>query len=111
MNHFIERCKICNTVISQCRCSSPDKEQRWGICDKCKESNKPESLVIKNNNKFIEIGDIVDIFFENNNTIYSAKLLSIPFKQGDCFIVERMNDGSIYYVQNFSYMKKVMREN
>jgi hypothetical protein len=62
------------------------------------------------NKKFIEIGDIVDVYFENSNTIFSAKLLQIPFKQGDCFIVERISDGSIYYVQNFSYMKKVIKE-
>jgi hypothetical protein len=57
-------------------------------------------------NKFIEIGDIVDVFFENSNAIFEAELLQIPFKQGDCFAVKRVSDGSIYYIQNFSYMRK-----
>ena len=36
-NHFIERCKKCNTVISQCRCMSQEKTQVFGVCKKCKE--------------------------------------------------------------------------
>lgn len=38
MSHFIETCKFCGTVISQCRCPSPDKTKRVGVCSKCKES-------------------------------------------------------------------------
>jgi hypothetical protein len=58
-------------------------------------------------NKFIEIGDVVDVFFAESNSIFNAELLQIPFKQGDCFAVKRVSDGSIYYIQNFSYMRKV----
>lgn len=35
MSHFIEICKECNDVISQCRCPSTDKEKRFSICEKC----------------------------------------------------------------------------
>jgi len=36
MNHFIEKCESCTTVISQCRCPSKDKEVRYSKCEKCK---------------------------------------------------------------------------
>jgi len=41
MSHFIEVCKYCGDVISQCRCPSPNKEKREGVCNRCKgrESN------------------------------------------------------------------------
>lgn len=35
MSHFIELCKICGDVISQCRCPDPRKEKRYGVCEKC----------------------------------------------------------------------------
>lgn len=37
MSHFIETCKYCGTVISQCRCPSPNKEKRVGVCNNCHE--------------------------------------------------------------------------
>jgi hypothetical protein len=37
MGHFIETCKYCDTVISQCRCPSPNKEKRVGVCNNCHE--------------------------------------------------------------------------
>lgn len=36
MNHFIEKCESCTTVITQCRCPSKDKEVRYSRCEKCK---------------------------------------------------------------------------
>lgn len=36
--HYIQKCRICGTVISQCRCPSKDKEERWGYCEKCAET-------------------------------------------------------------------------
>lgn len=36
-NHYIIKCKICSTVISQCRCMAKDKEVRLAICAECKE--------------------------------------------------------------------------
>lgn len=35
MSHFIEKCKHCNCVITQCRCASTNKEIRWGVCEQC----------------------------------------------------------------------------
>lgn len=34
--HYIESCRSCGSVISQCRCMDPGKEQRWGTCDACR---------------------------------------------------------------------------
>ena len=39
MTHFIEICKVCGRIISQCRCMSCDKVKKEGICDKCKEAD------------------------------------------------------------------------
>ena len=36
MSHFIEYCKECGNVISQCRCPGPDKEKRYGVCENCR---------------------------------------------------------------------------
>ena len=41
-DHYIERCRICNDVISQCRCSSPNRIQIYGICPKCSGEEVPE---------------------------------------------------------------------
>ena len=43
MSHYIKICKICGTVISQCRCMSCEKTRQEGICKKCEE--RPESPV------------------------------------------------------------------
>lgn len=32
--HFIELCRYCNAVISQCRCIDRNKVQRLGVCSK-----------------------------------------------------------------------------
>ena len=37
MSHFIESCKKCRDVISQCRCPDASKDQRWSICGKCSQ--------------------------------------------------------------------------
>ena len=36
--HFIELCKSCGNVISQCRCPSKDKEVRYGLCEVCQRT-------------------------------------------------------------------------
>jgi hypothetical protein len=41
MNHFIERCRSCHIVTSQCRCPGPDKDQRFTVCETCVESGLP----------------------------------------------------------------------
>lgn len=33
--HYTELCSKCGTVISQCRCMSPHKEIRYGLCPEC----------------------------------------------------------------------------
>lgn len=35
--HYIKRCKNCQTVIGQCRCMGP-KKTIWEMCEKCKAS-------------------------------------------------------------------------
>lgn len=35
--HYIEKCRECGVVISQCRCADKDKDVRWGICEECQE--------------------------------------------------------------------------
>ena len=42
-DHYIERCLICNDVISQCRCFSPNRIQIYGICPKCSGEEVPEN--------------------------------------------------------------------
>jgi hypothetical protein len=37
MGHYIELCKSCGAVISQCRCPSLDKAKRYGVCSQCKK--------------------------------------------------------------------------
>lgn len=34
-NHYVEKCKVCLKVMSQCRCPSTVKATRWGICKEC----------------------------------------------------------------------------
>ena len=34
--HFKEICVHCNDIISQCRCASPDKVTKYGVCNECK---------------------------------------------------------------------------
>lgn len=38
--HYIEKCEKCKTVISQCRCPSSDKIEKWSICENCKKLRK-----------------------------------------------------------------------
>lgn len=33
--HFVMKCRYCETVISQCRCISNNKEKRWDVCNVC----------------------------------------------------------------------------
>jgi hypothetical protein len=35
--HYTEKCAVCQTVISQCRCMSHNKVTRYGLCDSCKK--------------------------------------------------------------------------
>jgi hypothetical protein len=42
MNHYIKKCKECQTVIGQCRCPAENKFVEWAVCEKC--SQKTDSL-------------------------------------------------------------------
>lgn len=37
MSHYIETCKFCKTVISQCRCPDPNKVKAESVCSDCEE--------------------------------------------------------------------------
>lgn len=41
MTHFIERCRVCDRVISQCRCPAPNKPVVLGCCTTCVEGAEP----------------------------------------------------------------------
>jgi len=51
MQHFIEVCKFCKDIISQCRCPSEDKVRTFGVCRKCarKVENAKDELIRKSN--------------------------------------------------------------
>lgn len=40
MSHYIEKCRVCEAVVSQCRCPAPNKELRLVLCKSC-EAKKP----------------------------------------------------------------------
>jgi hypothetical protein len=42
--HFIERCRHCGGVISQCRCPARDKEVRYGVCATCRQATRARTL-------------------------------------------------------------------
>lgn len=44
-NHYIQRCKHCQTVMSQCRCPGP-KEEVEGECEKCLAAAPPPANVV-----------------------------------------------------------------
>lgn len=54
MSHFIEICKVCECVISQCRCPSPDKEKRYGVCNACKAKETPEESIVERSTAILE---------------------------------------------------------
>jgi len=42
--HYTEVCGKCGTVISQCRCMSPNKTTRIGLCDECAGIKREDPL-------------------------------------------------------------------
>lgn len=40
--HYIEKCKKCGDVISQCKCLKCDKTVKYSLCEKCKKENDDE---------------------------------------------------------------------
>ena len=47
MCHYTQKCKVCKTVTSQCRCMDHDKLTEWIICDDCKKGTKKKKKVKK----------------------------------------------------------------
>lgn len=42
--HYIEKCRECGTVVSQCRCPARDKVERLVTCENCKTKEfEPDS--------------------------------------------------------------------
>lgn len=39
MSHFKEICRVCEQIISQCRCMSCEKTIKYGICESCSEKS------------------------------------------------------------------------
>jgi hypothetical protein len=54
----------------------------------------------------IQIGDVVDIHFEQINSEFSVEIIYMPNATGDCFKLKR-EDGTLVNVQNYSKMVKI----
>jgi hypothetical protein len=46
--HFIVKCRVCKSVMSQCRCPSLNKEIRFELCAKCSETKAATRHVCPN---------------------------------------------------------------
>jgi len=44
MSHFKTVCPICETVITQCRCMSPNKTINYIMCEKCRDKQAAEDI-------------------------------------------------------------------
>ena len=53
----------------------------------------------------IEIGDRVDVHFENVAYLHDVEVLYFPTAQGEAWIL-RDNDGRVHYVQNYARMSQ-----
>lgn len=71
----------------------PEEDEAWKYLEK-------ETLMNK-----IEVGDIVDVYFDRSSAIFNAEIISTPVATGDCF---RLKDshGNLYNVQQYDYMIK-----
>jgi len=54
----------------------------------------------------IEVGDIVNIYFNTADAIFEAEIIRKPVATGDCFSLKG-KDGHLYNVQQFNYMVTV----
>lgn len=57
----------------------------------------------------IEIGDRVDVFFERSESLFDMTVVYTPCQTGDAFHLlsnDSVTKGQLYYVQNYSYMKR-----
>lgn len=44
MNHYIKKCKECQTVMGQCRCPAENKFVEWAVCEKCSQKTKVSNI-------------------------------------------------------------------
>jgi hypothetical protein len=49
----------------------------------------------------IEIGDMVDVYFENVAYLHDVEVLYFPTAQGEAWIL-RDDDGKVHYIQNYA---------
>ena len=42
--HFIEKCRHCEKVITQCRCPATDKTVILSVCEDCKAKGKKDII-------------------------------------------------------------------
>jgi len=63
------------------------------------------------NEKKIEIGDLVDIYFSGGDTIFNATILYQPYAPGDCFKVFQEVTETAYNVQHYESMTLVKKGN
>jgi len=86
--HFIERCHVCGTVISQCRCMDCSKMIILGTCSKCttgpKEKPMHKIVVIDGNGATTEY--ITEDYSLNNN------VLRIATSEGDQTLINLRAD-------------------
>jgi len=82
MTHFIEYCRVCHAVVSQCRCPAPDKEIRYGLCEKHKHDksdDEPDAVLpydIHINNMIFRKGVSLSVLV-NSARRWHTKLLKI----------------------------------
>lgn len=70
-SHFIEKCRVCNRVITQCRRPDLNKPVRWAICSNCAQSREPKDPIEAENKR------LRDLLKESKREHYSV--------EGDCY--------------------------
>lgn len=68
--HFVKQCAECQTVMSQCRCMSPDKTIEWSLCDECIATGKPAAC----NHEIVKCSECKDVL-SNCECIASDKII------------------------------------
>jgi hypothetical protein len=58
--HFIVKCRHCDSVIGQCRCPAKDKLIKYGVCDVCKtlhplEEKEPQEQATSSTQKSLSV--------------------------------------------------------
>ena len=57
-NHYIKKCRVCDKIITQCRCPAKDKKVILTVCDECLKNNCKEEETLVN---FVDNGDDLTI--------------------------------------------------